>query len=177
MTRHFRATLSAILLLTASVGAHAQTSFVVSGGLNAPVARLGEIADLGYNAAAGLNLGGTSVPIGARLEIGYNGLGYKGGGGDLRILTGTANAIFNFGMTKDAPYLIGGLGAYNRSSGSSTFGYGTSTTALGLNGGAGLRFPLSGLSTFFEARYHVMLGNAADGTNYQFIPITFGIVF
>ena len=117
------------------------------------------------------------MPIGARLEIGYNGLGYKGGGGDVRIITGTANAIFNFGMTKDAPYLIGGLGAYNRSSGSGTLGYGTSTTALGLNGGAGLRFPLSGLSTFFEARYHMMLGNAADGTNYHFIPITFGIVF
>ena len=177
MTRFFRATVFAMSLAAAPALVRAQVSFGVAGGLNAPVGRLGEIADLGYNAAAGVNIGGTTVPIGARLEIGYNGLGYKGGSGDVRIITGTANAIFNFGMTKDAPYLIGGLGAYNRSSGSGTLGYGTSTTALGLNGGAGLRFPLSGLSTFLEARYHVMLGNAADGTNYQFIPITFGIVF
>ena len=177
MTRFLRATVFAMSLAAAPALVRAQVSFGVAGGLNAPVGRLGEIADLGYNAAAGVNIGGTTVPIGARLEIGYNGLGYKGGSGDVRIITGIANAIFNFGMTKDAPYLIGGLGAYNRGSGSGTLGYGTSSTALGLNGGAGLRFPLSGLSTFFEARYHVMLGNAADGTNYQFIPITFGIVF
>ena len=177
MDRFLRVTLSAALLATAPTVARTQTAVVVSGGLNAPVGRLGEIADLGYNAAAGLNLGGTSVPIGARLEVGYNGLGYKAGSGDVRIITGTANAIYNFGMTRDAPYLIAGLGAYNRSSGSGTLVSGTSATALGLNGGAGLRFPLSGLSTFFEARYHVMLGSAAEGTNYQFIPITFGIVF
>lgn len=177
MTRRLLAIAAAAVLTAAPALAFAQTSLSVSGGLNAPVGHLGDIADIGYNVAAGLNLGGTSVPIGARLEVGYNGLGYKGGGGDVRIITGTANAIFNLGTTKDAPYLIAGVGAYNRSSGSDTFGYGGGATALGINGGGGLRFPLSGLSTFVEARYHVMLGNSADGTNYQFIPITFGIAF
>jgi hypothetical protein len=47
----------------------------------------------------------------------------------------------------------------------------------GVNIGGGLRFPLGGLSTFLEARYHVMLGNTSDGTKYQFIPITFGVAF
>ena len=178
MTRRLLAIAAAAALMAVSSVAHAQISFSVAGGLNAPVGHLGDIADIGYNVAAGLNLGGTSVPIGARLEAGYNGLGYKGGGGDVRIITGTANAIFNLGTTKDAPYLIAGVGAYNRSSGSNTFGYGDGTTAIGINGGGGLRFPLNGLNTFFEARYHVMLGNSgAGGTNYQFIPITFGIAF
>lgn len=177
MTRRLLAIAAATMLMVAPALARAQTSFNVSGGFNAPVGRLGDIADIGYTVAAGLNFGGTSAPIGARLEAGYNGLGYKSGSGDVRIITGTANAIFNVGATKDAPYLIAGIGAYNRSSGSSTFGYGSGATAIGINGGAGLRFPLSGLSTFFEARYHVMLGNAAAGTNYQFIPITFGIAF
>jgi hypothetical protein len=177
MTRRFLIVAAATLLVISPTTSRAQASFLISGGLNAPVSRLGEIADMGYNVAAGLNLGSTAVPIGIRLEGAYNGLGYKGGGGDVRIIAGTANAIFNLGTARDAPYLIGGLGAYNRSSGSSTFGYGSSTTVVGINGGAGLRFPLSGLSTFFEARYHVMLGNGADGTNYQFIPITFGIAF
>lgn len=177
MTRRLFVIAGAAVFLATSALARAQTSVSVAGGFNAPVSRLGDIADIGYNVAAGLNFGGTSIPVGVRLEAGYNGLGFKGGGGDLRIITGTANAIFNISATKDAPYLIAGLGAYNRSSGSSTFGYGGGATVVGINGGAGLRFPLSGLSTFFEARYHVMLGNSAEGTNYQFIPITFGIAF
>lgn len=168
-------------LLAASLAApghlRAQSSFLVAGGINAPVGRLGDIADLGYNVAVGLALGGPIVPVGLRIEGGYNGLGFKGGGGDVRILTGIANAVFNVGPTSDAPYLIGGLGVYNRSFSTSISSYGSSRTVVGINGGGGLRFPLSGLTTFFEARYHIMLGNSTDGTNYQFIPITFGIVF
>ncbi len=155
----------------------AQSSFLVAGGINAPVGTLGDIADLGYNVAVGLAIGGPIVPVGLRFEGGYNGLGLKGGGGDVRIITGTANAVFNVGPQSDAPYLIGGLGVYNRSVSTNATGYGSSRTAIGINGGGGLRFPLTGLATFFEARYHIMLGNSSDGTNYQFIPITFGIVF
>ncbi|MEP6992567.1 MAG: hypothetical protein ABJA80_16655 [bacterium] len=177
MTRRLFAVAVAAVLASVPGAARAQRSFVVSGGLNAPVGRLGDVTDLGYHVAAGLNLGAPIVPVGARLELGYSGLGYKAGGGDVRIISGTANAIFNLGPTNDAPYLIAGVGAYNRSSGSSNFGYGSGATVAGINGGAGLRFPLSGLSTFFEARYHIMLGNANEDTNYQFIPITFGIAF
>jgi hypothetical protein len=125
----------------------------------------------------GMHLGATALPVGARLEVAYNDLGYKGGGGDVRIISGTANAIFNLSLARDAPYVIAGVGAYNRNSGSSARGYGSGQTVAGVNGGAGLRFPLSGLSTFVEVRYHVMLGSDTDGTNYQFIPITFGISF
>ncbi len=162
--------------LSSAADARAQASLFVSGGLNAPVGQLGDLTDMGYIVTGGLNFGSTLVPVGARLEGSFSDLGYKGGGSDIRLISGTANAIFNLGTTRDAPYLIAGLGAYNRSSGSSTFGY-SGRTAVGINGGAGLRFPLSGLSTFFEARYHIMLGNDAEGTNYQFIPIMFGISF
>jgi len=177
MIKRFLMAIVAAGVLSGAPVLQAQTSLMVSGGLNAPVGRLGDITDMGYIINAGLNLGGPFIPVGARLEGSYSGLGYKGGGGDVRLISGTANAIFNLGATSDAPYLIAGVGAYNRSSGSSTFGYGNGSTVVGINGGGGLRFPLNGLSTFFEARYHIMLGNAADGTNYQFIPITFGISF
>jgi hypothetical protein len=177
MIKRFLATIVVASVLSAASNAQAQVSLLVSGGLNAPVGRLGDVTDIGYIVTGGLNLGAPISPVGARLEGSYSGLGYKGGGGDVRLISGTANAIFNLGATSDAPYLIAGLGAYNRSSGSSSFGYGGGSTVVGINGGAGLRFPLSGLSTFFEARYHLMLGNDADGTNYQFIPITFGISF
>jgi hypothetical protein len=175
--KRLMAVLVSVGVLCGASGLQAQASLIVSGGLNAPVGRLGDLTSIGYIVTGGVNLGGPLIPIGARLEGSYSDLGYQGGGGDIRLISGTANAIFNLGATRDAPYLIAGLGAYNRSSGSSSVGYGPSSTVIGINGGAGLRFPLNGLSTFFEARYHVMLGNAAAGTNYQFIPITFGISF
>jgi len=177
MIKRLLAALATASVLGGAPALHAQASLLISGGLNAPVGRLGEITDMGYIITGGLNLGAPIAPVGARLEGSYSDFGFKGGGGDIRLISGTANAIFNLGITRDAPYLIAGVGAYNRSSGSNNFGYGNGSTAVGINGGAGLRFPLNGLSTFFEARYHIMLGNAADGTNYQFIPITFGISF
>lgn len=174
-----RAVLVAVasLALPLALSAQGSTAFSIAGGVDAPVGRLGDISDLGYTVALGLNLGGPLVPVGLRFEGAYNSTGLKGGGGDVRILAGTGNAVFSLGPQADAPYLIGGLGVYNRSLGSTRFGYGSGSTALGVNGGGGLRFPLAGLSTFFEARYHVMLGNERDGTNFQFIPITFGIMF
>jgi hypothetical protein len=164
------------LMLTPEI-AHAQVAISITGGVAAPVGRLGDATDLGYHIAAGLNLGTPGLPFGVRFEGAYEGLGLKGGGGDVRIINGTANGIFNVGPTRDAPYLIGGLGIYNRNVSNSSGDYGNGRTVLGLNAGGGLRFPLSGLTTFFEARYHIMLGNATEGTNYQFIPITFGIMF
>ena len=170
---------AAALTLAPIAATRAQTSISVAGGLSIPVGTLGDVTDIGYSASAGLNLGAPIVPVGARLEIAYAAMGAQRGSGDIGILSGTANAIFNISPARDAPYIIAGLGVYNRRT-SISLGTATATdsrTAVGINGGAGLRFPLSGLSTYLEARYHLMLGNANEGTNYQFIPITFGITF
>ena len=163
----------------AMLSAQSSMSLSVSGGVAAATGDLGDAADLGYNVAAGLNFGGTRLPVGLRFEGAYNGFGLKNNvDGDVRILTGTANAVFNLSQTPDSPYLIAGLGAYNRRvSGGTNFRFSDSKTTTGINIGGGLRFPLSGLSTFFEARYHRMLGESGQGANYQFIPITFGIMF
>ncbi len=164
-------------MLVHATWAGAQGAFIVAGGATVPVGSLGDVTDIGYNAALGVELGGAAVPVGARLELAYNELGSKGGAGTVRLITGTANAIFNVGTTRDAPYLIAGVGAYSRSAGSGASGYATQQTVAGVNGGVGLRFALTGLSTFVEARYHMMLGTAAEGTHYQFVPIAFGIAF
>ncbi|MEO6527157.1 MAG: hypothetical protein ABIP93_11070 [Gemmatimonadaceae bacterium] len=164
--------LGGALLFTPSAHLGAQAALSVSGGLAAPVSDLGDFADLGYNVAAGLNFGGTRVPIGLRFEGALNGFGVKDRDEEVRILNATANAIVNFSQKSDSPYLIGGLGLYN-----SKYASFPSENALGVNIGGGLRFPLAGLSTFFEARYHAMLGNRDRDANLQFIPITFGIVF
>jgi hypothetical protein len=150
----------------------AQTSLSVAGGIAAPMGNLGDDADLGYNVGVGLNFGGTRLPIGARIEGALNGFGLKDFDEDVRVLTGTANAIVNFSQNADSPYLIGGLGIYN-----SKVGDFDSDNSAGINIGGGLRFPLGGLSTFLELRYHSTLGDEGPGGRVQFIPITFGIAF
>ena len=60
--------LGSALLLASPQSLRAQTSLSISGGLAAPVGDLGDYADLGYTLAAGINFGGTRLPIGARFE-------------------------------------------------------------------------------------------------------------
>ena len=166
------AALVAALALFPSRPALAQARLSVSGGIATPVSDLSDVADIGYNVNAGLNFGGTYLPIGMRLEGSLNGFDIKDVSENVRILNATANAIVNLGQQSGSPYLIGGLGIYN-----SKFGDADSENAVGVNLGGGLRFPLGTLNSFFEARYHAMLGDRENGANLQYVPITFGIVF
>lgn len=182
MIRLLPAVLLAGLLAAAPATLRAQlsTSLGVSGGLSVPLQTLADRADAGYNAAFGVSFGAPLVPVGIRLEVGVNGFTGRSTGlvtfTDTRIFTGTANATLALGAVGASPYLIGGVGAYRRQFVADA-GTSSSRTAGGFNGGAGFRFPLGTISTFVEARYHQMLGNAADGTDYRFVPVTFGINF
>jgi hypothetical protein len=179
MTRRLLAVLAAGALLALPVASNAQSaSILVSGGLSLPVSDLSDIANSGYNVNLGLAFGAPLIPVGARIEAGLSSFQGKNTGIDTRIASATANAIVNLGPTGAAPYLIGGLGIYNRHfSGNSLFGVPSDKTTAGVNIGGGIRFPLGGISTFLEARYHVMLGKQDEGSNYQFIPISFGVQF
>ena len=175
MSKRLLAVIAAGLLAAAPFAVSAQ-SVSLAGGLALPTSDLSDGADAGYNAAIGLNFGAPLVPFGARIEGAINGFNFKNNlNGDVRIVNVTANGIFNLGM----PYLIGGLGYYNRRiktqglTGSSS----NSESAAGINIGGGVRLPLGTLSPFAEIRYHAMLGDKAKAANFQFIPITFGIQF
>lgn len=184
MTRRLLAVLitGALGLAPAALRAQTNTSILVSGGLSMPVSDLSDVVNSGYNLNLGLALGAPVVPVGARFEAGFSSFDMKSSGtssGTVRIASGTANAVLNLGPTSAAPYLIGGLGVYNIRQSATIAGFSSSgdKTKAGINVGGGLRFPLTGITTFFEARYHVMLGDKSDLTNAQFIPITFGIQF
>jgi len=167
----FAALVAGILALSPKP-ASGQARFGIAGGLAVPVSDLADDADLGYNVAASINFGGTHVPIGARIEGALNGFRLKNFDDDVRILDLTVNAIANIGQRPTSPYLIGGLGLYNSKVASAD-----SKSAVGMNIGGGLRFPVGDMTTFVEARYHLMFGDRTDLANYQFIPITFGVVF
>lgn len=179
MSRRLLAVLTAgaLLALPAAARAQGSTSILVSGGLSVPMSDLSDFSNSGYNINLGVAFGAPLIPIGARIEGGFSSFDAKGGGATTRVASATANAVLNLGPTGAAPYLIGGLGIYNRRFSSDAFNASDSKTAAGVNIGGGIRFPLGGLTTFLEARYHVMLGNQDEATNLQFIPISFGVQF
>ena len=167
----FAVLVAGLLVLVPQVSS-GQARFGISGGLVVPVSDLDDVAEPGYNVAAALHFGGTHVPFGARLEGSLNGFSLDENDDDARILNLTLNGVANFGQRPTSPYLIGGLGLYN----SKVAGL-ESKNALGINLGGGLRFPIGELTTFLEARYHLMFGDRTDFANFQFIPITFGVVY
>ena len=186
MTRRLLAALAAGALLTLPTAARAQgsASILVSGGLSVPMSDLSDYSNSGYNINLGLAFGAPFLPVAARIEGGFssfdgknNAIDGTAGGTTTRIASATANAVLNLGPTGAAPYLIGGLGIYNRRFSSSITEATNNKTSAGVNIGGGIRFPLGGISTFLEARYHVMLGNQEEATNLQFIPISFGVQF
>jgi len=178
MTRRLLALIAAGALLALPTAARAQsTSILVSGGLSVPMSDLSDFSNSGYNVNLGAAFGAPLLPVGFRVEGGFSSFDGKGGGTTTRIASATANAVLNLGPTGAAPYLIGGLGIYNRRFSSDAFNASDSKTSAGVNVGGGIRFPLGGLTTFLEARYHVMLGNQDEATNLQFIPISFGVQF
>jgi len=178
MTRRLLAVLAVGALLAAPVSSRAQsTSILVSGGLSVPMSDLSDVSNSGYNVNVGVAFGAPIIPFGARFEGGFSSFDAKGGGATTRVASATANAVLNLGTGGASPYLIGGVGVYNRRFSSDVFDASDSQTAAGVNVGGGIRFPLGGISTFLEARYHFMLGSSDQATNLQFIPISFGVQF
>ena len=181
MTRRLLAVLIAGAFAATPSALHAQLkpSISVAGGIAVPLSDLADNVDAGYNLAGAVSFGAPLVPVGVRLEVGYNGFNGKSSltsTGKASILSGTVNATLALGPSGASPYLIGGVGMYRRQLTEQGFADDTKSVA-GLNGGAGFRFPLGTMSTFVEARYHVLLGNKDDFTNISYIPITFGVNF
>lgn len=181
MNRTLLAILATGVLAATPAVASAQlsTGFSIAGGLAMPTGNFANGVSSGFNGALGLNIGAPLVPVGVRIEGGYNGFNGKnlpaGSSGDVRVLSGTVNATLGMGL----PYLIGGVGYYGARATASSGGFSASSTqsAAGFNVGAGLRFPLGLLSTFAEVRYHKMMGDANNGGDISYVPITFGVQF
>lgn len=164
-----RAALALAATFIAPAALHAQTSFIVAAGAAVPVGNTADELKMGYNATLGIGIKPPLAPIGLRIDGMYNSFDSKVGTGTGRILAGTANVTLS-ALAMPVGYLIGGLGMYNLSAS----GGGGSETDFGFNAGAGLNFPLTGFSTFLEARFH-FVNTELEST--KFIPITFGLRF
>lgn len=170
-----RAALALAAIVFAAPALSAQTSFSIAAGAAVPVGSTADGVNTGYNVTAAVGFKPPLAPIGLRIDGMFNSLEGKGtGAGTERILAGTANlTLSGAGMPIPMGYLIGGLGMYNFSISGLPVNP-KSTTDFGFNIGAGIKFPLTGFSTFLEARLHYV---NTENEKTKFIPITFGMTF
>jgi opacity protein-like surface antigen len=171
----------AALILAATLiaaPAYAQTSFSVAAGASVPVGTTSDGYNMGYAAILGIGIKPPLSPLGLRLEGMLNSMETKNptfaGFKALRTLAGVANVTLSgVGTPLPMGYLIGGVGMYAQQATDACATCSTDTeTDLGFNVGAGINFPLTGFSTFLEARFHYI-----SDTKQKFVPITFGLKF
>lgn len=175
-------TLAASLLVVSASTASAQFAspirFNVNAGAAIPVGTLaddvlngGGGAELGFHLGAGLELRPAFSPVGLRFDGAFDRMGIEDFDANWSIWSLTANAVL--APTASPLYFIGGIGFY----GTDITGEGIdepSETDFGFNLGAGFSVPLTGFSSFIEARWHNV---NTEGDNLSFIPIVFGIRF
>jgi len=166
--------LAAALIATPAA---AQTSFSIAAGATVPVGSTADAVDVGYNAILGLGIKPPLAPLGLRIEGMYNSHAVKdGGGSNMQTLAAIVNGTLSgVGMPIPMGYLIAGLGMYSsKLTDVPIIGNTDSETDIGFNIGAGINIPLTGFSTFLEARFHFI---QTEGNSTKLIPISFGIKF
>ena len=175
---------SALLVVVAlPAAAQMKPTFGVSAGASFPTGDFGDAFKSGYNVNALLGFRPPVSPVGFRIEGMYSRFDFKGtnaGGVHTNMLAGIGNVVIGGGGPEGTvhPYAIGGVGIYNLK----TAANGTESpgeTKAGFNIGAGLDLPLSGITAFVEARYHIVLtGSGTDGgSNTAFVPVSVGVRF
>jgi hypothetical protein len=168
--------LAASMLLVSASTADAQFAspirFNVNAGAALPVGDLGNGLDLGFHLGAGLELRAPLMPVGLRFDGAFDRMGFEGGGGNFSVWSLTANAVLS--PMAMPLYFIGGIGFYSHDINVDGAADVSSETDFGFNLGAGLSVPLTGFSSFIEARWHNI--NTPDGDS-RFVPIVFGIRF
>ena len=174
-------TLAASLLLVGASAADAQFAspirFNVNAGVALPVGNFSDVnggaAQTGFQIGAGLELHAPLMPVGLRFDGAYDRMGIEGFDANWSIWSLTANAVLS--PMASPLYFIGGIGYYSTDiTGNDVLGNPSAQSDVGFNLGAGLSLPLTGFSTFIEARWNNI---NTEGDNVQYIPIVFGIRF
>ncbi len=171
-----------IALLPGIASAQKGYAVGIGGGATIPVGKLGDVQNTGYSALATLALGSPDFPIGVRIDGIYNNLTHATPVtvaaaptvGDLRVAGALLDLVYAFPGTYAKPYLLAGAGWY----GSKVDTTGAKAqNNIGFNGGLGITFGLGPAAAFLEARYHSISRSVAKGGVFQFVPITFGLMF
>jgi len=170
--RLFVAAALGVTALASRVGAQVPARFGLAAGATAPVSTYGDDKNVGYHIGILVDVRLPPTPFGVRVDGAYHEMKFSGNSTKAQIFMTTANGLLKMPTgTPITPYLIGGAGLYNSRR---TLLFNTqSRTDVGVNFGGGLRFELSDLSAFVEARYHTVAGDA----RVRILPITLGVLF
>jgi hypothetical protein len=162
--------ISAALMLPAT--AHSQWNLSIGGGASLPTGNFGRGADPGWHALASIGLSSLMQPMSLRADIQYGRFDVTDA--NQAISSGTLNLAYRFPSAGSvlAPYVIFGGGMYRFECVAVVDC--DATHEWGWNGGLGTRFILMGMSSFLEARIHLI--NDKSG-NVRFVPITLGFRF
>jgi opacity protein-like surface antigen len=158
-----------------STHARAQTParFGLEAGATEPVSTYGSDKNVGYHIGILVDVRLPPTPFGFRVDGTFHEMKYSGNSTKAQIFMTTANGLLKVPTgTPLAPYLIGGVGLYNNSRRTLLFNT-RSSTDVGVNLGGGVRFELRDVTTFVEARYHSVTGDA----HVRIVPITVGVLF
>jgi hypothetical protein len=173
--------ISISLSLAFSTPGFAQKTYAVAlgGGAAIPVGKLSDAQKTGSSAIAAFVIGVAELPLGVRFDGIYNNLRANVQSGtaansDFRVMGLLANLVFAFPGTNAKPYMLVGGGLYNSKADVSGA---KSRNNIGFNAGLGATFGFGPFATFLESRYHSISRNAAKGGVFQFVPITFGVMF
>ena len=131
---------------------------------------------MGFNFGAGASFGLGTAPVRLRVDASWTQTSHATGvDGKTRLLGGMVSVVYPFATAGSIkPYVLAGLGIASIKSTVPSVSVDTSKTALNFGGGAGIRFPMTSMSVFVEARY--LTAKAFDVTFAQ-LPITAGISF
>lgn len=147
----------------------------IAGGVSLPSGDLSDISDVGFNGTVTVGMTPALIPLGIRIDGAINQFAIKDnlGDGSVRFLSVTGNLVYKIPGATVSPYLIGGAGLYNAKVELAPFGS-DSENKFGWNVGGGITMPLSGFTTFIEARFNQV---QLEDQPLRFIPITFGVLF
>lgn len=175
---------AAALLATVSTAAIAEAQYrpweiSIAGGPSLARGDIAQEAGTGYHVQGSVGFGLPLLPFGFRVDALWQEL-RDDHDGWFRQIGGLANATFGIPLVFIEPYGLVGAGYLRAQEPDVDHGdhthTGGSENVLGFNVGAGLEFPFVGLNGFIEARYLNLVGGG-NATNYQSIPISFGIRF
>ncbi len=170
MRRHLL--LPALLLLVIPQAADAQLRVLLGGGFSAPSGSLGDQADPGFHAQAGLQVTIPTLPLALRGDGGVHSLASAiPDVSATQITAGSLSLVYFLPGIGLEPYLLGGYGSYRTKAGS--VGAEQTVTENGYHGGFGVAVGGTGLSGFAEVRYVRM----DEPQSRRMIPFTVGLRF
>ena len=175
--------LCALALVTTAAPVFAQKpSIGIAAGISMPQGDFKDVAANGLNGTVAIGLGMPMLPVGLRLEGGYDRFGFNddaeaiiGESGNWSLASARANVTFGLPLSAIvvSPYVIAGGGMYWGSCSPKSACEGSDSN-FGWNAGLGVKLRAVMLSGYIEARYHNV---SSDNGDTQFLPITVGIMF